>query len=99
MPKEQDRKVIEQVKKNAKDSSTWLRLLYIVIVFISFEMAKTLLVAITVFQFLHTMVTNGQNEPLLKFSKSLTTFMSQCLRYLTYASDEKPFPFSDWPQS
>ena len=31
------------------------------------------------------------------FGKSLGVYLQQISEYLSYASDEKPFPFSDWP--
>lgn len=31
------------------------------------------------------------------FGKSLGIYLQQISEFLSYASDEKPFPFSDWP--
>jgi len=43
-----------------------------------------------------------QDEPvesLVTFAKSLGVFQAQILAYLTFASNEKVFPFTDWPRA
>ncbi len=41
-----------------------------------------------------------QDEPiesLLNFSRSLKTFQAQILAYLTFQTEDKVYPFADWP--
>jgi hypothetical protein len=33
------------------------------------------------------------------FGKSLGIYLKQIAEFLSYASEEKPFPFSDWPEA
>ena len=33
------------------------------------------------------------------FGKSLGVYLQQISEFLSYASEEKPFPFSDWPDA
>jgi hypothetical protein len=43
-----------------------------------------------------------QDEPvesLVTFAKSLGMFQTQILAYLTFTSNEKVFPFTDWPRA
>jgi hypothetical protein len=45
-------------------------------------------------------VFSGQtNENLRFFGASLATYIYQALMFVTYNSDEKPFPFAPWPES
>ena len=43
------------------------------------------------------LITTELNEQLLDFSDSLTKYVSQILFYITFKSEERPFPFSPWP--
>jgi hypothetical protein len=37
------------------------------------------------------------NPRLVEFAPGLSRYIYEILRYVTYESDERPFPFSDWP--
>ena len=54
---------------------------------------------IVVTQFLFSLFTNNPNENILKLSNGFRNYMVQILDFITYQSDEKPFPFSDFPKS
>lgn len=48
-------------------------------------------------QFLFTLFTNNPNFRLLALSKSTGEYLHQIFSYMLYQTEEKPFPFSDWP--
>jgi hypothetical protein len=50
-------------------------------------------------QFLWLLFSHEPNRLLARFGKSLSLWMAQTARFLTCASEEKPFPWSDWPQA
>ncbi|MGH8512285.1 MAG: DUF4389 domain-containing protein [Gammaproteobacteria bacterium] len=37
------------------------------------------------------------NPRLVDFGQRLSTYIYQLLVYVTFKSDDKPYPFSDWP--
>ena len=39
------------------------------------------------------------SESIKLFGKSLGAYLQQISEFLSYASEEKPFPFSDWPEA
>lgn len=88
---------VEEVKDHIKDGSAWLRLLYMVLFAIIYSVAEVVLFAVVVFQFLSVLFTGNRNEKLLALGGQLSTFIYQVLRYLTYNSDLKPYPFDEWP--
>lgn len=45
------------------------------------------------------LITTELNDQLLDFSSSLTKYVTQILLYITFKSEERPFPFSPWPAS
>jgi hypothetical protein len=52
---------------------------------------------IAVFQLISLLLTGQINQNLLPFGQGLSTFLYQVLRFLTFNTEEKPFPFSEWP--
>jgi len=48
-------------------------------------------------QFGFMLLTGKLNEQLLVLGQSLSIYLSQILLYLTYSTEEKPFPFQAWP--
>lgn len=87
----------DEVKQNLKNADVWMRLLFIVILYVLYGVAKVVLFFTVVFQFLATLFTGNTNERLLVFGKQLSQYIYQLVQYLTYTSDDKPFPFADWP--
>ncbi|MEN9460097.1 MAG: hypothetical protein RIS84_117 [Pseudomonadota bacterium] len=57
-----------------------------------------LVLAVVVIQFGSVLGTGKLNEQLLQFGRSLSIYVYDVMSYLTYNTDEKPFPFSDWPR-
>ncbi|MGB5445249.1 MAG: DUF4389 domain-containing protein [Psychromonas sp.] len=80
-----------------KDRSVWLRGLFMLIFIFFLWVAKFVTVVVAVCQFLVVLFTSEVNNNLLEFGKSLSVYQYQILLYLTYNSDVRPFPISDWP--
>jgi len=87
------------VKENAKNMDTWLRGLFIVIFGVIFYVLYFVIWVLVVFQFLTKVVTGELNDNLGQLSESLTSFAFQILLYITFQSEERPFPFSPWPKN
>jgi Domain of unknown function (DUF4389) len=75
----------------------WLRVLYLVFFLIAFGFGQSILCFITVVQFVWLLATGEPNASLRRFGTSLARWFSDVVRFLTCASDEKPFPWKDWP--
>ena len=86
--------LLERVQEKEK----WMRGLYMALFLGVLWIIKVLFFAIIVLQFLMKLLTDHVNQNLLHFSKALTTYAYQIYLFLTYNSEEKPFPFSDWPK-
>lgn len=88
----------ETLKRHLTAGGTWMRGFYIVLFTVVYTVAEIVLVAVVVFQFLATLITGSTNERLVKLGQSLSTFVYQILRYVTFNSDTRPYPFSAWPK-
>ena len=89
----------EDIKNNLKDRNSWVRGLYVVLFIVFYNIAEIVLMAIVIFQFGHKVITGAVNDKVLAMSKGLSRYIYDVFRYITYESEEKPFPFSDWPST
>ena len=85
------------IKENAKNIDVWTRGLFIVIFAVIFYFLFALIWLVVIFQFIMKLITTELNQQLLDFSDSLIQYVSQILLYITFKSEERPFPFSSWP--
>lgn len=80
-----------------KSAETWRRALFMLLFAVVFWIAEFLLLAVAVFQFGFVLMTGERNERLLSFGDDLSRVFHHLVGYLTFQTEEKPFPFSDWP--
>ncbi|MAW23196.1 MAG: DUF4389 domain-containing protein [Cellvibrionales bacterium TMED47] len=77
--------------------NTWIRLAYMVL-FALLVMAARLLVSIVVIvQFALVLIFGRDNENLRNLGQGLGKWVYQAIMFLTFNSDDKPFPFDEWP--
>lgn len=87
----------DDLKENLTASETWIRGFFILLFVFVLVIARVVTGAVVVIQFLFTVFSGQTNDNLRFFGASLASFIYQALLYLTYNSDEKPFPFAPWP--
>lgn len=88
----------EELLGHLKNPETWKRLLYMALFIIIFHIAEVVLAAVVAFQVVLTLIAGKRDDRVSGFGSQLSAYVYEILRYLTYASDEVPFPFSEWPQ-
>jgi len=74
-----------------------IRVLYVIFYYFIFGLCHFLLLLVAVVQTLLNIFYDGPNGSLQQFSASLGLYVKQVAEYVGYVSEEKPFPFSDWP--
>ena len=85
------------LKARLTSRDLWMRLIYMILFAIAYSVAKLLMTVAVVFQFLFILITGGANEPLLRFGQNLTRYIADIIRFQTFNTEEKPFPFAEWP--
>lgn len=88
---------LQAVKAHATRRSIWLRLIFMIILIIAFNVAEILTYAVLAFQFLASLVSGSPNDQLVRFGRNLARYQQQITTYLTFATEDKPFPFAPWP--
>lgn len=87
----------DQTEQDVTRRETWQRLLYVILFAIIYGVADIIVTAVVVLQFGFVLLTGKRNEYVLAFGGTLSRFLYEILLYLTFKSDDKPFPFSAWP--
>ena len=88
----------EELKRNVKSHSTWRRLFFMIVVAILYGVSRVVVGAVVALQFFWVLFTGETNKKLEELGQALATYTYQVIRYLTFNSEERPFPFDmDWP--
>lgn len=88
----------DTLKNRVSDPYVVRRAGYMLLFIILFgAVVEGLLAAVILVQFIHLLLTGKRNRPLLWLGRLLSEYTYGVLRYLTFATDDKPFPFGEWP--
>ena len=77
--------------------SIWLRRLLMMLMAIAFQISGTLLALGAIIQFVLALLSDTPNARLVAFGQSLGLYLSQIASFVSFATEEVPFPFSAWP--
>ncbi|MCK9609071.1 MAG: DUF4389 domain-containing protein [Methylomonas sp.] len=86
----------EQINENLKRISTWKRIIFMLIYAVIDSMVKLLLWLVVLLQVGSVLITGATNPNILGFGRSLSTYHYHILLFLTFNTEQLPFPFSDW---
>ena len=83
---------------NLTSDAFWVRTLFMIAFWFVYRIAGFILLLCTVAQWFSQLFAGEQIGGLTEFSASLGKYIRQISDYLTQVSEEKPYPFTDWPQ-
>lgn len=86
----------KEINDNLKKVSTWKRLFFILIFAVIAGLVRTLIWAIVLLQVASALITGSANVNILQLGAKLSAYLYHILLFLTYNTDELPFPFSKW---
>lgn len=86
-----------ETKQNLKNGDTWKRILYMLLFVIAYAVAEFLLTAVVVVQVFFKLITGSLNKRLLVLGKQTSQYVYDILKFLTFNSEDMPFPFTNWP--
>jgi hypothetical protein len=84
-------------KDNIKSESFWLRSLFMVLFLVIYRLVDVLVLLVAISQWLYMLLTGDASSSLSRFAGGLGAYVAQIISYLSYNTEEKPFPFTDWP--
>lgn len=89
--------MIESTDIQGNKRNVWIRALFMLLMGFALQVSGTVLCLVTVIQFLLVLLTDSPNIRLISFGRSMGSYLRQIVNFLTFASEEVPFPFSEWP--
>jgi hypothetical protein len=77
----------------------WNRVLFVALFWVIFYVSQLVIAAVVVAQCAFTLINGAPNAQLLAFGDSMSRYVHEILRFVTFNSDRRPFPFEEFPKS
>jgi hypothetical protein len=87
----------EEIKLNLSSSENWIRGLFVLLFVVIYGVAELVVYLIAIFQFLTLIISGKTNDAVAKFAKNLNYYVYEILEFITFNTEDKPFPFKDFP--
>ena len=87
------------VVQNLTSGETWLRGIFMLLFVLICSVTEVIVFVVVFLQFLFVLFTGDKNIRLREFGDGLSIFIYQIMSYWTYNTEERPFPFAQWPDS
>ena len=84
--------------EHAGKKETWKRGAYMVLFTVIYGIAEVIVGMTIVLQFLFVLVGGEKNGRLQSFGWELSRYIYAILQYLTFNTEEKPYPFAPWEE-
>ena len=81
------------IEENIKSRSTWLRLLFMVVFYVLATVTSAVLSVVVVLGFFWVLFTGEKNGQLQQAGQVIAGYLYEIVRYLTFNTEDKPFPF------
>ena len=96
-PNEEPSEASGELKTRLLSPEHWLRGLFMLLFVAIACVASYVMLVLVIIQFLFALISGSSEERLQAFGGQLSQYLYQILRFITYNDEQKPFPFSDWP--
>ncbi len=74
------------------------RLIYTVLFLLIGRITSIVIFAASIFQFIYSLIFSKPNDKVLEFTSSLSEFVKQIVSYVSFNSENKPWPIDNWPK-
>ena len=89
---------LDDLVENVRELSGWVRVLFVIFFIVVLHLIiGPLIVLLALAQGLFLIFTAKANENLAGFGALLAIYAAQILNFVTFHSERRPFPFSDFP--
>lgn len=76
-----------------------MRALLMILMAMAYHLASAMLLFVALIQWVLALISGAPNERLLAFGRGLGRYLGQIADFGSFATEELPFPFADWPAS
>lgn len=74
-----------------------MRIAYVILFCVVFSFTDIVIALIAIVQSVLAVATGQPSETFKRFGAELGLYLNQISRFVSFSSEDKPFPFSDWP--
>jgi hypothetical protein len=90
--------VAQDIVQHLRNPIFWKRFLFIVLFTVAYIFAEATVWAVIIFLIFYNLFTGNSNERAVTFGRQASAYIYHMLLYLTYNTEERPFPYTDWPK-
>ena len=90
---------LDNIIDNLKQSSVWVRIILMVAFAVVLYPVFLVLLVLMIAQMLFVIITGESNANLRSLGVVLSAYVFQIVQFMSYVTDTKPFPFSDFPKA
>lgn len=80
-----------------RHESIVLRILWMLVFLVVWQLAEIVLAGVVLLQLGYRLFYGAPSASLMSFGDSLSQFLAHIGRFGTFHTDQKPWPFADWP--
>ena len=88
----------QETKDNLTSRNTWIRVVYMILFAVIFNIVEFVIAVVAVVQFLSRLFTGKVNQQLQGLGHGVGAYVNEITQFLTYHTDDKPYPFAPWPK-
>ena len=88
--------MIDNVKPS-RNKNTWVRFAYMLLFAFLVGAGRLVLFFVILGQAILVLFTGRDNDKLRDLGQGLGKWIYQCISFMTFNTESKPFPFADWP--
>ena len=89
----------DQTKEIEVNSNPWERGLYMLLFIFIYSAAEVVMGALVLIHFILVLIHGKPDQRLKDFGGDLSRYIYQIFLFLTYNTNEKPFPFKPWNEN
>jgi hypothetical protein len=90
---------LDNIIDNLKQPSVWVRIILMVAFAVVLYPVFLVLLVLMIAQMLFVIITGESNANLRSLGVALSVYIFQIVQFMSYVTDVKPFPFSDFPKA
>ena len=87
----------DNIETPVNKRNIWVRGFFMLLMGLALHISGTVLFFISLIQFVLMLMNDTPNVRLASFGRSLARYFQQIVNFMTFATEEIPFPFNDWP--
>ena len=90
---------LDNIIDNLKQPSVWVRIILMFAFAVVLYPVFLVLLVLMIAQMLFVIITGESNANLRSLGIALSAYIFQIVQFMSYVTDTKPFPFSDFPKA